>query len=253
MSHRKFERPRHGSLGFLPRKRCRRQSGKVKAFPKDDPSKPPHFTAFMGFKAGMTHIVREVDKPGSKLHKKEVVEAVTVVECPNMVVVGLVGYIETPRGLRALTSVWAGHLSDDCKRRFYKRWYKSKQKAFTKYTKKFLEKDRMEAEITRIKNYCQIVRAIVHSQPSKTSLKQKKAHIMEIQINGGSVSDKVCIRFLAVSRYCSSAVLSALVPVAVLAVVVTWLSTWDMQLTSMGALVLEMIESAVVSGPCGSR
>eukprot|EP00921_Rhytidocystis_pertsovi_P003246 GHVQ01005464.1.p1 GENE.GHVQ01005464.1~~GHVQ01005464.1.p1 ORF type:complete len:398 (+),score=35.96 GHVQ01005464.1:99-1292(+) len=190
MSHRKFERPRHGSLGFLPRKRCRRQSGKVKAFPKDDPSKPPHFTAFMGFKAGMTHIVREVDKPGSKLHKKEVVEAVTVVECPNMVVVGLVGYIETPRGLRALTSVWAGHLSDDCKRRFYKRWYKSKQKAFTKYTKKFLEKDRMEAEITRIKNYCQIVRAIVHSQPSKTSLKQKKAHIMEIQINGGSVSDK---------------------------------------------------------------
>ena len=37
----------------------------VKAFPKDDPSKPPHLTAFMGYKAGMTHIVREVDCPGS--------------------------------------------------------------------------------------------------------------------------------------------------------------------------------------------
>jgi hypothetical protein len=28
MSHRKFEHPRHGSLGFLPRKRCSRHRGK---------------------------------------------------------------------------------------------------------------------------------------------------------------------------------------------------------------------------------
>ncbi len=62
--------PRHGSLGFLPKKRCRRNIGKAKAWPKDDPSKPPHLTAFMGYKAGMSHIVREVEKPGSKLHKK---------------------------------------------------------------------------------------------------------------------------------------------------------------------------------------
>lgn len=65
MSHRKFERPRSGSLGFLPRKRCSRSRGKVKAFPKDDSNQPPHLTAFMGYKAGMTHIVRDVDKPGS--------------------------------------------------------------------------------------------------------------------------------------------------------------------------------------------
>ena len=64
-SHRKFSAPRHGSLGFLPRKRCKRHRGKVKSFPKDDPSKPVHLTAFLGYKAGMTHIVREVDRPGS--------------------------------------------------------------------------------------------------------------------------------------------------------------------------------------------
>lgn len=191
MSHRKFERPRHGSLGFLPRKRCRRHRGKVKSFPKDDPSKPPHLTAFMGFKAGMTHIVREVDKPGSKLHKKEIVEAVTIIETPPMVVVGLVGYIETPRGLRALASVWTNHLSQECKRRFYKNWYKSKKKAFTKYAKKYQENSKMEVELERIKNYCHIVRAIVHTQPSKTSIGQKKAHIMEIQVNGGNTAQKV--------------------------------------------------------------
>lgn len=37
----------------------------VKAFPKDNPNKPCGLTAFLGYKAGMTHIVREVEKPGS--------------------------------------------------------------------------------------------------------------------------------------------------------------------------------------------
>lgn len=64
-SHRKFSAPRHGSKGFLPRKRCKRHRGKVKSFPKDDKTVPPHLTAFMGFKAGMTHISREVNRPGS--------------------------------------------------------------------------------------------------------------------------------------------------------------------------------------------
>lgn len=63
---------------------------------------------------------KEVDRPGSKLNKKEIVEPVTILESPPMIVVGFVGYVETPRGLRALTSVWAGHLSEECKRRFYK-------------------------------------------------------------------------------------------------------------------------------------
>jgi len=196
MSHRKFEQPRCGNLGFLPRKRTKHHSGKIKSFPKDDVSKAPHFTAFLSFKAGMTHIVRDVDKPGSKLHKKEVVEPVTVLEAPPMRVVGFVGYVETPRGLRALTSVWAGHLSDECKRRFYKNWYKSKQKAFTKYQKKYSEASKgseaaMAAEIKRAKTYCQVIRAICHTQVIKAKIGQKKANIKEIQINGGTVEQKV--------------------------------------------------------------
>ena len=79
-------------------------------------------TGFIAFKAGMTHIVREVDRVGSKVHKKEVVEAVTILETPPVVVVGIVGYTETPRGLRQLTTVWAEHLGEECRRRFYKNW-----------------------------------------------------------------------------------------------------------------------------------
>merc|ERR1712118_300301 len=117
--------------GFLPRKRTKHVRGKVKSFPKDDASKPCHLTAFMGYKAGMTHIVRDVDKPGSKVHKKEVAEAVTIIECPPMVCVGMVGYTEHMDGLRATTTVWAAHLSDEVRRRFYKNWYRAKKKAHT--------------------------------------------------------------------------------------------------------------------------
>ncbi|EER39500.1 large subunit ribosomal protein L3 [Histoplasma capsulatum var. duboisii H88] len=193
MSHRKFEAPRHGSLAFLPRKRSARHRGKVKSFPKDDPKKPVHLTAAMGYKAGMTTTVRDLERPGAKMHKKEIVEAVTIVETPPMIAVGVVGYIETPRGLRSLTTVWAEHLSDEVKRRFYKNWYKSKKKAFTKYAKNHSENKgaSVARELERIKKYCTVVRLLAHTQIRKTPLKQKKAHLMEVQVNGGSVADKV--------------------------------------------------------------
>merc|ERR1712083_7682 len=141
MSHRKFSAPRHGSLAFLPKKRSVRHRGKCKAFPKDDPSKPVHLTAFITYKAGMTHIVREVDRPGSKNHKKEVVEAVTVIEAPPMVMVGVVGEIEK--------------------------------------------------DLQKMKKYCKVIRVIAHTQMKLLKKRQKKAHVMEIQLNGGSIADKV--------------------------------------------------------------
>ncbi|TKR80759.1 hypothetical protein L596_014775 [Steinernema carpocapsae] len=142
----------------------------------------------------MTHILRDVDKPGSKLNKKEVVEAVTIFEAPAMVVVGVVGYIETPKGLRAFKTVFAEHLSDDCRRRFYKNWYKSKRKAFTKSSKKWQDEDgkkSIEDDLNKMKKYCTVVRVIAHTQMRVMRHRQRKAHIMEIQINGGSISDKV--------------------------------------------------------------
>ncbi|XP_058529714.1 large ribosomal subunit protein uL3 [Ochotona princeps] len=193
-SHRKFSAPRHGSLGFLPRKRSSRHRGKVKSFPKDDASKPVHLTAFLGYKAGMTHIVREVDRPGSKVNKKEVVEAVTIVETPPMVVVGIVGYVETPRGLRTFKTIFAEHISDECKRRFYKNWHKSKKKAFTKYCKKWQDdmgKKQLEKDFSSMKKYCQVIRVIAHTQMRLLPLRQKKAHLMEIQVNGGTVAEKL--------------------------------------------------------------
>merc|ERR1712216_865039 len=75
-------------------------------------------------------------------------------------------------------------------------WYRAKKKAFTKYSKNFYSEEKqmsekIQAEIKRAKEYCQVVRAICHTQVSKAKIGQKKAHIMEIQINGGSVPEKV--------------------------------------------------------------
>jgi len=145
----------------------------------------------MGYKAGCTHILRDVDRPGSKAHKKEVVEAVTVLECPPMIVVGMVGYYETPRGLRTCKTVWAQHLSNECKRRFYKNWGASdKKKAFEKYKKKYETGD-IQKDKDQIQQQCTILRAICHTQIGKLNFRQKKAHICEIQVNGGSMADKI--------------------------------------------------------------
>lgn len=103
----------------------------------------------------------------SELHKKETCEAVTLIEAPPMVVVGVVGYIKTPRGLRRLTTVWAQHLSEDVKRRFYKNWCKSKQKAFTKYSNKYESeegKKDINTRLEKMKKYCSVIRVLAHTQ-----------------------------------------------------------------------------------------
>jgi hypothetical protein len=66
------------SRGKPPRRYLSR-SALTNSFPKDDQAKPVHLTAAMGYKAGMTTIVRDVDRPGAKIHKKEVV---TIVDTP---------------------------------------------------------------------------------------------------------------------------------------------------------------------------
>lgn len=187
MSHRKFERPRSGNLGFAPKKRCARAKGKIQCFPADDSAQAPHLTAFMGYKAGMTHVAREVERPGSRLNKKELIDAVTIVETPPMVVVGMVGYETTTTGLKPVGTTWAPHIGEGVKRRFCKNYFKSKKKQFSKVpTKDYsaVEKGIEERSCT--------VRAIVATQPQNIkNLHLKKAHVCEIQVNGGSTADKV--------------------------------------------------------------
>merc|ERR1719345_127648 len=181
MSHRKFENPRRCSLAYLPKRRTRHHRGRVRSFPRDNAANPCHITAFMGYKAGMTHCVKYQERrEGKKMIKKDIVHALSVVECPPMKVVGLVGYIETPRGARQLSTVWAQQLDEDTKRRMYRNYTNAKKKAFTKYADRFKEpkdsKKSIERDLERVR---------------KLGFRQNKNHVMEIQVNGGSIADKV--------------------------------------------------------------
>ncbi|KAK2092634.1 60S ribosomal protein L3 [Saguinus oedipus] len=66
--------------------------------------------------------------------------------------------------------------------------------AFTKYCKKWqdeVDKKQLEKDFSRMKKYCQVVRVIAHTQMHLLPLHQKKAHLMEIQINGDTVAKKL--------------------------------------------------------------
>lgn len=180
-----FEHPRNGSLAYLPKRRTKHPRGRVRSFPRDVAKSPVHLTAFMGYKAGMTHVVKYQERrEGKKMIKKDVVHSVTVIECPPMKVVGFVGYVETPRGLRALSTVWAQTLDDAVKRRMYKNWMTAKKKCFTKYAARHAvpegDKTHVSRDLKRIKKYCTVVRVLMATQIGKLKLRQHKAHIMEI-------------------------------------------------------------------------
>ena len=85
---------------------------------------------------------------------------------------------------RRFPSLRAEHLSDEVKRRFYKNYFKSKKKAFTKYAKKYEgEGKAVEAEIDALKAHATVIRVLAHTQIKKiNNWGQKKSHLMEIQV-----------------------------------------------------------------------
>uniref|UniRef100_H0XLP6 60S ribosomal protein L3 n=1 Tax=Otolemur garnettii TaxID=30611 RepID=H0XLP6_OTOGA len=165
MSHRAFSAPSHQFLGLLPKKR---HCGKVKSFSKDD-AKPVNLTVFLVSKAVITHLVQEVNRPGSNMNRKEVVEAVTIVETLPMMEVIIIYW--------TFKTIFAEHISSECKRHFYKTWHKSK-KTFTKYCKKWQnEDDKKQLE------------KVFSSMMHLLLIHQKKTHLMEMQVNGGTVAE----------------------------------------------------------------
>ncbi|KAH7825681.1 putative 60S ribosomal protein [Monocercomonoides exilis] len=114
--------------------------------------------------AGCMHVIRETDGARANRH-------------------------ETPRGLRSLTTLWAKSLDVSVKRKFYKKWYKSKKLAFTKYSGKFDANYKKQLE--RIVKHCTVLRILAHTQMKMVNIGQKKAHLMKIQVNGGAMAAKV--------------------------------------------------------------
>ena len=99
-------RPRRGSMAYSPRKRAKRQFGRVKSWPEADVDSV-RVQGFAGWKAGMTHILMRDNNPFSPSRGQEVRKAVTVVEVPALRVLAVRGYRMTPYGLQTAGEAWA--------------------------------------------------------------------------------------------------------------------------------------------------
>ncbi|EPR77719.1 60S ribosomal protein L3 [Spraguea lophii 42_110] len=196
MSCRNYSAPRHGSLAYCPKKRAKTTKPAIKSFPKDDASKPVHLTGYLAYKVGMTHVVRLSTRRSKtervlKETQKEVLDAVTILEVPAMRIFGMVGYKSTVNGLKAIKTVYAEHLDEQVLARLRKRNSRSSKLMFKLYPQKYENGD-IKRDYELLKRESDVVRVLAHTQVSKIpSLNLKKAHILEIQLNGGTIEEKI--------------------------------------------------------------
>ncbi|KAJ7023806.1 translation protein [Mycena alexandri] len=124
-----------------------------------------------------------------EMHKEEVRQAVTTIETSPLIVNSTVGspWSAYPRHRLGIPPL------DEIEWSFYKNWCRSKKKVFARYAKKHAEDSGKSVahELVLIRKYCTVVRILTHIQICNTGLSQKKAHLMEIQVNGGSIPEKI--------------------------------------------------------------
>ena len=190
MSRRKYRAPRHGSKAFLGHKKTKLSRGRLHAhrneptaedFPQQ--SLPPHLDSFLAYKAGCTHVLREIVRPNSPLNKKEVAQCATVLEAAPMVCVGLVLYRDTPAGLRTVFAHTVQELSDAYVRAASPRLVRhaGRPLAFSTRNKNGAFVELNEDVVPAF----DVVRLVLHTEPPQALDGRKRAHVLESQVCGG--------------------------------------------------------------------
>jgi large subunit ribosomal protein L3 len=171
----KWSSPRRGSLAYKPRGRAARPIGRIRKWP--DVKEGPKLLAFAGYKAGIVQAYVLDTNPQSPTRGRELVRAVTVLDCPPMLVLCLRAYEEDEKGgLRTFTEAWMEKLPKDLERVLL---LPSKSN-----TKKALKK--MEENLESIKEF----RVLLATQPRMSGLAKKRAEIMEVKVGGGSIQQQ---------------------------------------------------------------
>ena len=175
MGHRKKHAPRHGSLAYLPRGRAKRTIGRIRFWPKVEEG--PTLLGFMGYKAGMTHIMIIEDKPGSLHFGKEASHPATILDVPPIVVCAIRAYTKDQYGLHTFTEAWMKKPPKDFDRALVL------PEEFN--TEENLKK--IEENIEKIAE----IRLLAATQPRLAAVPKKKPDISEIKVDGGSIQEQV--------------------------------------------------------------
>ncbi|HDI74852.1 MAG: 50S ribosomal protein L3 [Thermoprotei archaeon] len=198
----KDHRPRRGSIGVYPRVRAKSIVARIRRWPKISETIP---LAFAGYKAGMTHVIYRENNPNHPFFGKEVAKAVTIVECPPLLICGIRVYEKTPYGYKCLGEVWSKELPEDLKRKFtvpkaaiFYRIKIRKEKGREKIEKEIKADEKIKEEaqkrfeeqlkkIESVKDKIASVRLIVAAQPRLTTIGKKKPEVFEINIGGDPI------------------------------------------------------------------
>jgi len=155
--------PRHGSIQFWPRKRAKHPLARIHYWPSSNQAKPQ---GFIGYKAGMTHVIAIDNGPKSLTKNENISLPVTIIECPPMFVAGISFYKNSKKIAQINSSKKEAPLS-------------RKIDLPKKETKKI-------DEVVDFDN----LRLLVCTLPRLTGIGNKKPHLLEIEL-GGSKEDKL--------------------------------------------------------------
>jgi large subunit ribosomal protein L3 len=172
----KAHAPRNGSMQFWPRKRSKHNFVRVRSSVK---SKEAKLQGFVGYKAGMTHVMMVDSRAKSTTAGDKISVPVTIVECPEMFALGVAFYQKSANNkLRKIADVFAADIPKD--------WRKVAN------TRVPLAK-KQKSKIEDIKEYDQ-VRLIVCSRPGATSVGGKKPQVLELDLG---VSKDLAINYIS--------------------------------------------------------
>ena len=176
----KRSHPRRGSMAFSPRKRANRQFARVKSWANNE-SGDIRVQGFVGWKAGMTHVLLRDTNPNSNSAGQEIRKPVTVIEIPPLRVLGVRAYSESPYGLQTIGEVWWD--CDEIKETFpelFRRVPLRKEHDSESHKEQLLNSDYSE------------IRLIVATNPkSLSSIPSKTPEIMEMGLSGGDLSSQL--------------------------------------------------------------
>ena len=154
--------PRRGSKQIWPRKRSKKIVARVRNYISTKEAKP---LAFLGYKAGMTHIQVRDNNPNSMTKSKTITIPATIIDCPPLKPLSLRFYKKTTDGLKLVSEIFASKIDKSVKC--------GKSGKIPK-----------EDDFSEIK-FC------VYAQPKNTTIGKKKVDIFEMAIGGSNLTERV--------------------------------------------------------------
>lgn len=168
--------PRHGSLQFWPRVRAKRQHPRIRNWARLDNNTTTKILGFIGYKAGMTHVMLRDNRPTSLTKGEAIAVPATVIECPNIKVASVRLYKKTTDGLKIVSEIFNPNLK------------KSSSNATTSSPPKSSPKTSASSPNNAFD--FDDVKVVVYTQPKIAKLK-KNPQILEIAISAQSKEDKL--------------------------------------------------------------